>query len=91
MASAVLFCLQTTGEYSIKIFPEKTIKGFVLPDTPQGLIGEARKLNASKIASFAEVSLASEVSLRASSCGEPQPCDPRPPSAAPLGSGSTVL
>ncbi|XP_076424985.1 endoglin isoform X4 [Peromyscus maniculatus bairdii] len=68
----------TTGEYSIKIFPEKTIKGFVLPDTPQGLIGEARKLNASKIASFAEVSLASEVSLRASSCGGVPQTTPAP-------------
>ncbi|XP_036040514.1 endoglin [Onychomys torridus] len=67
----------TTGEYSIKIFPEKNIKGFVLPDTPQGLIGEARKLNASTIA-FAELSLASEVSLRASSCGGVTQTSPAP-------------
>ncbi|XP_051022888.1 endoglin [Acomys russatus] len=59
----------TTGEYSIKIFPEKSIKGFPLPETPQGLIGEARKLNASIVASFVELPLASDVSLRASSCG----------------------
>ncbi|XP_034349833.1 endoglin [Arvicanthis niloticus] len=59
----------TTGEYSIKIFPENNIKGFPLPDTPQGLIEEARKLNASTVASFAELPLASDVSLRASSCG----------------------
>ncbi|CAO2597903.1 Eng [Lemmus lemmus] len=62
----------TTGEYSIKIFPEKKIKGFDLPDTPQGLIGEARKLNASTVASFVELPLAKEVWLRASSCGRPQ-------------------
>ncbi|XP_059116058.1 endoglin [Peromyscus eremicus] len=68
----------TTGEYSIKIFPEKNIKGFVLPDTPQGLIGEAHKLNASIIASFAELSLASEVSLRASSCGSVPQTTPAP-------------
>lgn len=59
----------TTGEYSIKIFPENNIKGFPLPDTPQGLIEEARKLNASTVASFVELPLASDVSLRASSCG----------------------
>ncbi|XP_011362548.1 endoglin [Pteropus vampyrus] len=59
----------TTGEYSFKIFPEKNIRGFVLPDTPQGLLGEARRLNASVVASFVELPLASAVSLRASSCG----------------------
>ncbi|XP_052038160.1 endoglin isoform X2 [Apodemus sylvaticus] len=68
----------TTGEYSIKIFPENPIKGFALPDTPHGLIGEARSLNASIIASFAEVPLASEVSLRASSCGSVLQTSPAP-------------
>lgn len=69
----------TTGEYSIKIFPEKNIKGFLLPDTPQGLIGEARKLNASTVASFVEVtSMASGVSLRASSCGGVPQTSPAP-------------
>lgn len=71
-APVLFFCLQTTGNYSVKIFPKNNIKGFELPDTPQGLIGEARKLNASIVASFAELPLASDVSLRASSCGEPQ-------------------
>lgn len=66
----------TTGEYSIKVFPEKNIKGLLLPETPQGLIGEARKLNASIVASFVELPLASEVSLRASSCGESCVCPP---------------
>nr|5HZW_A Chain A, Maltose-binding periplasmic protein,Endoglin [synthetic construct] len=59
----------TTGEYSFKIFPEKNIRGFKLPDTPQGLLGEARMLNASIVASFVELPLASIVSLHASSCG----------------------
>ncbi|CAH6788923.1 endoglin [Phodopus roborovskii] len=70
--------LWTTGEYSIKIFPEKSIKGFVLPDTPQGLIGEARKLNASTVASFVELPLANDVSLRASSCGGVPRTSPAP-------------
>ncbi|KAK7802724.1 hypothetical protein U0070_007167 [Myodes glareolus] len=68
----------TTGEYSIKIFPEKKIKGFNLPDTPQGLIGEARKLNASTVASFVELPLANEVWLRASSCGARPQTSPAP-------------
>ncbi|XP_005346101.1 endoglin [Microtus ochrogaster] len=68
----------TTGEYSIKIFPEKKIKGFDLPDTPQGLIGEARKLNASTIASFVELPLANEVWLRASSCDVRPQSSPAP-------------
>ncbi|XP_042536933.1 endoglin [Dipodomys spectabilis] len=63
----------TTGEYSFKIFSKKNIHGFELPDTPQGLVGQARKLNASLVASFVELPLASAVSLRAPSCsGEPQ-------------------
>ncbi|KAL1785910.1 endoglin [Sigmodon hispidus] len=68
----------TTGEYSIKIFPEKKFKGSVLPDTPQGLIGEARKLNASLIAAFVTLPLASEISLRASSCGAVPQTSPAP-------------
>lgn len=42
----------------------------MLPDTPQGLLGEARRLNASMVASFVELPLASVVSLQAHSCGE---------------------
>lgn len=68
----------TTGNYSVKIFPKNNIKGFELPDTPQGLIGEARKLNASIVASFAELPLASDVSLRASSCGGVLQTSPAP-------------
>lgn len=59
----------TTGEYSVKIFPGSKVKGVELPDTPQGLIAEARKLNASIVTSFVELPLVSNVSLRASSCG----------------------
>ncbi|XP_049630107.1 endoglin [Suncus etruscus] len=59
----------TTGKYSIKIFPDKSIPGFKLPDTPQGLFQEAQKLNASIVATFAELPLATEVSLLAHSCG----------------------
>ncbi|XP_075841970.1 endoglin [Microtus pennsylvanicus] len=73
----------TTGEYSIKIFPEKKIKGFDLPDTPQGLIGEARKLNASTIASFVELPLANEVWLRASSCDVRLQSSPAPALTTP--------
>ncbi|KAL6036974.1 hypothetical protein STEG23_033508 [Scotinomys teguina] len=73
----------TTGEYSIKIFPENNIQGSVLPDTPQGLIGEARKLNASIIASFVELPLASEVSLKASSCGSVPQTSPAPALTTP--------
>uniref|UniRef100_A0AAQ5BHI3 Endoglin n=1 Tax=Homo sapiens TaxID=9606 RepID=A0AAQ5BHI3_HUMAN len=74
----------TTGEYSFKIFPEKNIRGFKLPDTPQGLLGEARMLNASIVASFVELPLASIVSLHASSCGgrlqtSPAPIQTTPP------------
>lgn len=53
------------------------MSGVELPDTPQGLLGEARRLNTSLIASFVELPLASVVSLRTSSCGEhqtPYPC-----------------
>nr|XP_010349626.2 endoglin isoform X1 [Saimiri boliviensis boliviensis] len=74
----------TTGEYSFKIFPEKNIRGFDLPDTPQGLLEEARLLNASVVASFVELPLASVVSLRAPSCGgrlqtSPAPIQTTPP------------
>uniref|UniRef100_A0A2K5XXR8 Endoglin n=1 Tax=Mandrillus leucophaeus TaxID=9568 RepID=A0A2K5XXR8_MANLE len=74
----------TTGEYSFKIFPEKNIRGFKLPDTPQGLLGEARMLNASVVASFVELPLASVVSLHAPSCGgrlqtSPAPIQTTPP------------
>ncbi|XP_058380110.1 endoglin [Diceros bicornis minor] len=74
----------TTGEYSFKIFPEKNIRGFELPNTPQGLLEEARRLNASVIASFVELPLASVVSLQAHSCGgglqtSPVPVQTTPP------------
>nr|XP_012311731.1 endoglin-like [Aotus nancymaae] len=80
----------TTGEYSFKIFPEKNIRGFDLPDTPQGLLEEAKLLNASVVASFVELPLASVVSLRAPSCGEHLP---RPLLSLPLlwVSGHTVV
>uniref|UniRef100_H0WXQ9 Endoglin n=1 Tax=Otolemur garnettii TaxID=30611 RepID=H0WXQ9_OTOGA len=73
----------TTGEYSFKIFPEKNIRGFVLPDTPQGLVGEARMLNASVIASFVELPLAGVVSLRAPSCGGGLQTSPAPVQTTP--------
>ncbi|XP_017404549.1 endoglin isoform X2 [Cebus imitator] len=74
----------TTGEYSFKIFPEKNIRGFDLPDTPQGLLKEARLLNASVVAAFVELPLARIVSLRAPSCGgrlqtSPAPIQTTPP------------
>ncbi|XP_037652785.1 endoglin [Choloepus didactylus] len=74
----------STGEYSFKIFPEKNIRGFVLPDTPQGLLGEARRLNASIVASFVELPLANVVSLRARSCGGRPQTSPAPvPTTSP--------
>lgn len=64
----------------------------MLPDTPQGLLGEAQRLNASVVASFVEVPLASVISLQASSCGEQPAPFPRPPAfLCPLpGSVATV-
>ncbi|XP_053417208.1 endoglin [Nycticebus coucang] len=73
----------TTGEYSFKIFPEKNIRGFVLPDTPQGLVGEARMLNASVVASFVELPPAGVVSLRAPSCGGGLQTSPAPVQTTP--------
>ncbi|XP_049753076.1 endoglin [Elephas maximus indicus] len=68
----------TTGEYSFKIFPAKNFPGFMLPNTPQGLLGEARKLNASIVASFVELPLASAVSLRSPNCGGGLQTSPAP-------------
>ncbi|KAM5259056.1 endoglin isoform 2-T2 [Hipposideros larvatus] len=73
----------TTGEYSIKIFPDKNIPGFALPDTPQGLLGEARRLNASVVASFVELPVANVFSLRASSCGSGLQTSPAPVQTTP--------
>ncbi|XP_008569082.1 PREDICTED: endoglin [Galeopterus variegatus] len=73
----------TTGEYSFKIFPEKSMLGFVLPDTPEGLLGEARRLNASVIASFVELPLASVVSLRVPGCGSGLQTSPAPVQTTP--------
>lgn len=72
-----------TGKYSFKIFPKENISGLVLPDTPQGLLGEARKLNASVVASFVEVPLTSVVSLQASSCGGGLQTSPTPVQTTP--------
>ncbi|XP_054990950.1 endoglin [Sorex araneus] len=73
----------TTGKYSIKIFPDKSIAGYKLPDTPQGLLQEAQRLNASTIATFAELPLASEVSLLARSCGSRLQTTPAPVQTTP--------
>lgn len=72
----------TTGGYSFKIFPEKHIPGTALPETPQGLLGKARMLNASIVASFVDLPLASDVSLRAS-CGSGLQTSPAPVPTAP--------
>lgn len=73
----------TTGEYTIKIFPDKNIPGYVLPDTPQGLLGEARRLNASVVASFVELPVANAISLQASSCGSGLQTSPTPVQTTP--------
>uniref|UniRef100_G1PMZ6 Endoglin n=1 Tax=Myotis lucifugus TaxID=59463 RepID=G1PMZ6_MYOLU len=77
--------IRATGNYSIKIFPGKSFREehLVLPDTPQGLLEEAQRLNASKVASFVEVPLASAISLQASSCGGLQ-TSPPPVQTTPL-------
>ncbi|XP_066223169.1 endoglin isoform X1 [Saccopteryx leptura] len=68
----------TTGNYSFKIFPKNYVSGFRLPDTPQGLLEEARRLNASVVASFVELPLASAISLRTSGCGGGLQTSPMP-------------
>lgn len=84
--------IRATGEYSIKIFPENNMPGFALPDTPQGLLEEARRHNASVVASFVELPLANAVSLPASRCGERPAPFPCPPAflCPPLGSVAAV-
>ncbi|XP_057579148.1 endoglin isoform X2 [Hippopotamus amphibius kiboko] len=77
----------TTGEYSFKIFPDKNIRGFNLPNTTQGLLGEARRLNASVVASFVELPLASFVSLQAPSCGRGLQPSPTPVQTTPFKEG----
>ncbi|XDB55630.1 hypothetical protein ABFV05_009246 [Capra hircus] len=67
-----------TGEYSLKIFPDRINPGFQLPNTTQGLLGEARRLNASVVASFVELPLASDVSLQTHSCGSGLQPSPTP-------------
>uniref|UniRef100_A0A9L0K932 Endoglin n=1 Tax=Equus asinus TaxID=9793 RepID=A0A9L0K932_EQUAS len=73
-----------TGEYTLKIFPERNIPGYMLPDTLEGLLEEAQRLNASVVASYVELPLASDVSLQAHSCGgglqtSPMPVQTTPP------------
>ncbi|XP_020730609.1 endoglin isoform X1 [Odocoileus virginianus] len=68
----------TTGEYSLKIFPDRINSGFQLPNTTQGLLGEARRLNASVVASFVELPLTSDVSLKTHSCGSGLQPSPTP-------------
>ncbi|XP_024418215.2 endoglin [Desmodus rotundus] len=73
----------TTGKYSFKIFPEENKSDVDLPDTREGLLREARRLNASVVASFAELPLASAISLRAGRCGSGLPTSPTPARTTP--------
>lgn len=73
----------TTGKYSLESIPVSNIPGVELPDTPQGLLAEARRLNASVVASFVELPVANEVSLRASSCGSGLQTSPPPVQTTP--------
>nr|KAF6484206.1 endoglin [Rousettus aegyptiacus] len=75
--------IRATGEYSVKIFPENNMPGFALPNTPQGLLEEARRHNASVVASFVELPLANAVSLRASRCGSGPQTSPTPVQTTP--------
>ncbi|XP_072488620.1 endoglin [Notamacropus eugenii] len=69
----------TTGEYSFKIFPNKTIPGSILSDTMQGLLYEAlKKFNASIIASYVEIPPASHIALWAPSCAPKVETSPSP-------------
>ncbi|KAM5298527.1 LOW QUALITY PROTEIN: endoglin [Ctenodactylus gundi] len=67
-----------TGGYSFKLF-SGALPGLALPDTTEGLLGQARKFNASVVASFAELPLTSFVFLQASSCGGWLQTSPAPP------------
>lgn len=73
----------TTGKYSFKIFPEENKSDVDLPDTREGLLGEARRLNASVVASFVEIPQATSISLRASRCGSGLPASPTPARTTP--------
>lgn len=73
----------TTGKYSFKIFPEENKSNINLPDTREGLLEEARRLNASVVASFVELPLATAISLRASRCGSEWPTSPTPARTTP--------
>uniref|UniRef100_A0A8C3X1S2 Endoglin n=1 Tax=Catagonus wagneri TaxID=51154 RepID=A0A8C3X1S2_9CETA len=78
---------RTTGEYSFKIFPGSNIQGVNLPDTAQGLLEEAWKLNASVIASFVELPLANVISLQGRSCGAGLQPSPTPVQITAPGEG----
>ncbi|KAF6124120.1 endoglin [Phyllostomus discolor] len=73
----------TTGKYSFKIFPEENKSDVDLPDSREGLLGEARRLNASVVASFVELPPATAISLRASRCGSGLPASPTPARTTP--------
>ncbi|XP_036608627.1 endoglin [Trichosurus vulpecula] len=69
----------TTGEYSFKIFPNKSIPGSILSDTMQELLYEAlKKFNASIIASYVEIPPASHIALRAPTCAPKVETSPSP-------------
>ncbi|XP_074067183.1 endoglin [Macrotis lagotis] len=75
----------TTGEYSFKIFPQKSIPGSILSDTFQGLLYEAqKKFNASIIASYAEIPPTSHITLWAPSCDSKVETSPSPVLTTPL-------
>ncbi|KAM9069967.1 endoglin [Sarcophilus harrisii] len=69
----------TTGEYSFKMFPDKSIPGSILSDTLQGLLQEAQqKFNASIIGSYVEIPPASHITLWAPSCASKIETSPSP-------------
>ncbi|XP_028917916.1 endoglin isoform X1 [Ornithorhynchus anatinus] len=59
----------STGVYFVKVFPEMKVSGFALPNTQEGLLQEALKLNASLIASYTEIPPSSQVTLSFPRCG----------------------
>ncbi|XP_016066497.1 PREDICTED: endoglin [Miniopterus natalensis] len=75
--------VSATGKYTFKIFAMNFVDGVVLPDTPEGLLGWARRLNASVVASFVELPLANVISLQASSCEGGLQTSPTPVQTTP--------
>uniref|UniRef100_F7CZ80 Endoglin n=1 Tax=Monodelphis domestica TaxID=13616 RepID=F7CZ80_MONDO len=77
--------IETTGEYSFKIFPNNRISGSIGSDTLQELLDEVqKKYNASTIASYVEIPATSHISLWAPSCASTVETSPSPVLTTPF-------